>query len=74
MSSSDGMSEIGMDETILNREFNFVEFYAEFFKKGNYIYSISSSTWYVYYDFTVLLESKTKNPIFLKVDVCRTFD
>ena len=80
MSSSSEMevcsvaSDESMDEHSLNSEFNFVEFYANNFNTGKYSYSIKTSTWYYYNDLNLLLESKTKNPMFLKVEICRNFD
>ena len=48
MTSSDCISDMSIDEELLNSKFNFVEFYANNFKKDKYIYSIKSYTWYFY--------------------------
>ena len=73
-SASDCASDVSMDDQTLNSEFNFVEFYAENSSTGKYSYSVKSSSWYYYNDLYLILESKTRSPIFLKVEICRKFD
>jgi hypothetical protein len=40
----------------------------------NIFTQLNHSTWYYYNDLNFLLESKTRSPIFLKVEICRNFD